>query len=92
MATLSSVRSLQLTSDDPNSTHSTRVSSGEPVTTEISHTHLAQLRQTRKLMTLQLEKTEREIQRKVSQISQEQEILQDRRSEFDISQFNSFTE
>ena len=80
MATLSGVRSLQLTSDDPNSAHLTGVTPEELTTAELSHAHLARLRQTRKLMAVQLEKTEREIQRKTSVLSQEREAVEDKRS------------
>jgi chromosome segregation ATPase len=79
VTTLSSVHSLQLTSDDPNSAHLTGVTPEEPTTAELSHAHLARLRQTRKLMAVQLEKTEREIQRKTYAISQEREAVEDKR-------------
>ena len=80
MATLSGVRSLQLTSDDPNSAHLTGVTPEELTTAELSHAHLTRLRQTRKLMAVQLEKTEKEIQRKTSVLSQEREAVEDKRS------------
>lgn len=72
VTTVSDVHSLNPTSDF---THS----SGGVADSELSHTHLSKLRQTQRLMAVQLEKTEREIQKKVTEMNHCRQSLEDRR-------------
>ena len=70
-ATASTVHSIQMSSDYTNSAHSTGG--------ELGHAHLSWLRQTRKVMEVELEKTERELQRKLGQVCRERDSLERRR-------------
>ena len=83
----STLRTLHLTFEppaSPNHTHPTSITSADvsdgdtcTLPTEMSHAHLSRLRHMQQLMTVQLEKTDREIHRKLANINRDKHELQE---------------
>lgn len=77
--TLAGVHEFQSTFEPPDSIRLTTTDSsgGSTLPTELSHTHLARLRHTQQVMMVQLEKADREIQKKVSKINHNRRKLEE---------------
>lgn len=76
--TLAGVRTFQLTSDPPSSVCQTTDSGGgNTLPTELSHAHLARLRHMQQVMMVQLEKADREIQKKETKINHDRHKIEE---------------
>ena len=81
LETLSSVHSLQSTFEPKNHTHSAPVSLSDEdqLAAGLNHTHISRLRHTQQLMSVQLEKTELEIQRRLGKINDQRVAIESER-------------